>query len=229
MNSKIRLTPSRAFPKPNEYVLALEGEYRQWAFSEERAPQNRGQWHDQVFGVHASSPLDLEIGTGNGNFFAHRAHLHPDRCLVGIELKFKPLIQSIRRALRVGALNARIVRYDAWAVEELFAPLELNDVFIHFPDPWEKKRQWKHRLIDDGFLKTLFELQRPGSIVDFKTDSLDYFQWAIERFKRSPYRIVAQTEDLAQSEWALTNFRTHFENLWMSKGLKINYARLERR
>lgn len=226
LNSKVRITSTQALPNPNQYVQALLGEYAEWALSEDRAPLHRGRWRAEVLRVADDKPVDLEIGTGNGYFFAHQALAHPERCLLGIELKYKPLIQSIRRALRGGARNARIMRYDAYALEELFAPGELNDVFIHFPDPWEKKRHWKHRLIDDGFLTELARLQRPGSHVDFKTDSLDYFEWAVERFKRSPYELIAETRDLYQSEWSASNFQTHFERLWLSKGLKINFARL---
>ncbi len=228
INTKARISLTRNLPKPNMYVRMLEGEFAPWAFNEERAPLFRGLWREQVFKVAADHPLDLEIGTGNGYFFAHRAKARPERCLVGIELKFKPLIQSIRRAVRDGAENARIARYDAWAVEELFAPGELDDVFIHFPDPWEKKRQLKHRLIDDEFIEVVHGLQKPGSVIDFKTDSLDYFEWAVERFRRSPYEIVAETRDLHSSEWAARNFVTHFEKLWTSKGIKINYALLRR-
>lgn len=228
LKTKARISLTRNLPNPNDYVKMMDGEFASWAFNEERAPGFRGRWRAEVFGVDSSHPLDLEIGTGNGYFFAHRANTRSDRALVGIELKFKPLIQSIRRAIKDGAKNVRIVRYDAWAVEELFESGELNDVFIHFPDPWEKKRQWKHRLIDDEFVTLLHGLQRPGSILDFKTDSLDYFEWAMERFRCSPYKIIAETRDLHASEWATTNFVTHFESLWTSKGIKINYARLQR-
>lgn len=227
-NSKVRISLTRNLPNPTEYVQLLNGELKDWAFNEERSPSFKGRWREQVYKVSPETPFDLEIGTGNGYFFAHHANKHPERCFVGIELKYKPLIQSIKRALRGGAKNTKILRYDAWAIDELFAEGELNDIYIHFPDPWEKKKQWKHRLIDDEFMKVAHSLQRPGSMIDFKTDSLDYFEWAMERFKRSPYKIEAETRDLHKSEWAATNFATHFENLWTSKGILINYARLRR-
>jgi tRNA (guanine-N7-)-methyltransferase len=206
----------------------MDGEFAEWVFNEEQAPKQRGLWRSGIFKTVDEHPLDLEIGTGNGYFFSHHANGHPERSLVGVELKYKPLVQSIRRAVRQGAKNARICRYDAWAIDELFDSGELNDIYIHFPDPWEKKKKWKHRLIDDEFWKVLHRLQRPGGIVDFKTDSLDYFEWAMERFRRSSFEILAETRDLHQSEWAPKNFVTHFEKFWVSKGLKINYVLLLR-
>jgi len=222
-----RISVTRDLPNPTEYVQLLQGEYAPWAFDEMRAPTFRGKWRAE-FQVSEQTPIDLEIGTGNGFFFAHRSAQNPQRCLVGIELKYKPLIQSIKRALRGGAEKVRIVRFDASAPDELFDREEINDVFIHFPDPWEKKKKWKHRLIQTEFLDVMFDLQRPGSRLEFKTDSLDYFEWSVERFKQSRYQTEALTHDLHSSEWASRNFVTHFEKLWTSKGIKINYANLYR-
>lgn len=226
--SRPRMSLTKNLRRPTEYVNMLNGEYSQWAFNEERAPRCKGKWRNEVFGVEAGHPLDLEIGTGNGYFFAHLAEKNQNRALIGIELKYKPLIQSIRRALRAGGKDVRIARYDASLVNDLFAPGELNNVYIHHPDPWPKKRGWKHRLIQDDFLVTLHGLMRPSSFVDFKTDSRDYFEWAVERFKRSPFRLTRETWDLHHSEWKDENFVTHFESLFLAKGQPIHYARLER-
>lgn len=221
-----RMALTRNLRRPTQYVTMMNGEYSQWAFNEERAPLFRGKWRNEVFQVPETQPLDLEIGTGNGYHFAHLACKNKDRALVGIEIKFKPLIQSIRRALRGGAQNARIVRYDANLLDDLFGEGELNNVYIHHPDPWPKKRQWKHRLIQDDFLLILWRLMRPGSFVDFKTDSRDYFEWSIEKFKASPFEVTRETWDLHQSEWQNENFITQFERIFLAQGLPIHYARL---
>ncbi len=143
-------------------------------------------------------------------------------------MRYKPLIQTIRRALSRECKNARVSRYNAYLLNELFTPGELNDVFIFFPDPWEKLRQQKHRLVRDEFLTQMFEMQRPGSRLIFKTDSRDYFDWSLTRFKRSPYKVVGYTYDLHASEFASSNFITQFENIFLRQGLKIGYALLER-
>lgn len=227
-----RLVETKSLPNPTEYVLALTGEYRDWAYDEERAPKNRGVWR-KLFGEEANrpddeKPMDLEIGTGNGYFFANRAATCPDRLLVGMELKYKPLIQSIRRARREKCTNARIARYDANCLEDLFAEGELNHVFIHHPDPWPRQRDWKHRLIQDEFLELLWPLMRPGSFVNFKTDSEDYYDWALPIFEKSKFKKLRATRDLHRSEWASENFVTHFESLFLQKGQPIFYCRFEK-
>lgn len=227
--ARLNITKTRDIKTPTYYVTALQTEYAGFAYDEERAETFRGEWRKACFEADESAPLDLEIGTGNGYFFSHRTHAQPARLLVGIEIKFKPLIQSIRRALHGGPnikpRNMRMVRYHARFVANLFAPGELNHIFIHHPDPWTRRRSHKHRLLRRETLQTFFTLQRPKSFLEFKTDSRDYFMWALEEFKASNYILERYTEDLHKSEWSGENFTTHFERIFISKGQPIYYLR----
>lgn len=223
-SSQLRISSTAKIPVPNEYINALLHDLKEWSFDESRVPAFKGKWREMAFAAGDDALMDLEIGTGNGLHFAHHSLKHPDRKLIGLELKYKPLIQSIRRALRGGAQNARIARYNAYLLHEMFTPRELNDVYIFFPDPWEKQRQHKHRLIQDEFLVNLHQMQRAGSRLFFKTDSADYFKWSLERFQRSPYKVEAFTFDLHASEFKEGNFITQFENIFIRQGIKIGYA-----
>lgn len=211
----------------NPYVELMYTEYKNWSY-DEKASENKGLWRSNVFKCGLEVPLDLEIGTGNGTHFAQLSEKHPDRMLVGLELKFKTLVQSIRRSLRAGCTNARMARYRAEGIRELFADGELNDVYIHFPDPWPKKRHNKNRLIQAPFLENLFRVMKSGSFVEFKTDDYPYFQWAMWYFARSPFVIQFFTEDLHNSSRKDKNFVTHFESLFLKKQQPIFYCRLLR-
>lgn len=224
-----RINRTKGIPNPNVYINALEGEFSKFAFSEERAPLNKGKWRSDIF--NAKSPetaLDVEFGTGNGHHFAHHAVHNPDRLLIGLELKYKPLIQSIRRALNGKAENARILRYHAHNVDLIFEPQEINNVYIHFPDPWERPRKFKNRIVCETFLKRLYDLQRPGSFIEFKTDSREYFLWALNEIKRSPYQIEFETLDLHSTDLKETNFITTFERIFIRQNIPINYVKLRR-
>lgn len=223
--AQFHISKTKNLPKPSAYVLAMYNEYQGWAFDEEETPKIKGRWAEE-FG--STNPIDLEIGTGNGTHFAHRAVNFPDRNLVGLELKYKPLIQTIRRARRQGCVNAKVARFNASLLSELFVPNELNDVYIYFPDPWEKLSQQKHRLIQSQFLDSLHDLQKEGSHVEFKTDSQSYFAWALTIFQKSRYQILAHTEDLYSSPWAENNYPTAFEAIFARQGLKISYLRAQK-
>lgn len=221
-----QLSLTRTIPKPTYYISAIDGEFADFSFNEERSTQFKGKWREQIFKVDELSPIDVEFGTGNGNHFSHHACQNPKRSIVGFELKYKPLIQSIRRALQGGAQNARILRYHAHNVDLVFEKNEINNVYIHFPDPWERPKQFKNRIVCETFLKRLYELQREGSFVEFKTDSRDYFLWALNEIKKSPYKIEFQSLDLHQSPQLEKNFITTFEKIFIKKGIPINYCRL---
>lgn len=221
-------------PKPTVYSLALDNEYKDVAFSEERAPANKGLWRLKVFAGVASTPLDVEIGTGAGDHFADWAQKHPERLVVGLELKYKPLIQSIRRTRVAGCKNAAICRYHAFNLDLLFDKGEVNNVFIHFPDPWTSPYKPKNRVVNRIILDWLYEMQRPGSFLEFKTDSREYFLWALEEIKASKYRVEFQTLNLygeaggADSRYLQENFATGFEKIFIRQGIEINYIRLVR-
>ncbi len=211
----------------NPYVELMYGEFKDWAY-DSNATDYRGLWRKEVFDCDNEAPLDLEIGTGNGTHFAHRAQECPNRCLVGLELKFKTAVQSIRRARSLGCRNARMVRYKAQAIGDLFAPAEVNDVYIYFPDPWPKVKQQKNRLIQKEFLSDLYSIMRQGSYLEFKTDDLPYFHWAVRLFFASSFEVIFYSEDLHASFRKDKNFITQFESLFMKKRQPIYYCRLQK-
>jgi tRNA (guanine-N7-)-methyltransferase len=227
-----RLNLTRTLPVPNAYTLALDGEFAAVAFNEERAPLNRGRWRSAVFKVGEDVPMDLEIGTGAGTHFAHYAKARPERMVVGLEVKYKPLIQTIRRAVVGGSKNAAVARFHAFDVADLFSEGEINNVFIHFPDPWTSPKKPRNRVVSEQILRQLHALQRPGSIIEFKTDSREYFLWALEEIERSPYKVLFQTLDLhhdpAGAQAKAENFKTTFENIFVRQGIPINFIRLLR-
>ena len=223
-----QISVTKNLPFPTEYVTALENECAHVAFSEERAPRNQGLWRSQVFNVTTDTPMDVEIGTGNGTHFRHHVTKNPGRCLVGLELKYKPLIQTIRSALREGCKNAAICRYHAMNIDLLFSTNEINDVYIHFPDPWVSPRKPRNRFVNRRVLGMLAQLQRPGSQIEFKTDSREYFDWAMEEIKESSYKIIYSTFDLHNSEKSVGNVITTFERIFMRKNIPINYVLLQK-
>lgn len=215
------------FSLSNPYVALMYGEFKPWSF-DEKAVENKGLWRTDIFKCDSEKAIDLEIGTGNGTHFAQLTENYPERYFIGLELKYKTLVQSIRRTLNAGCKNARVARIEAEKVLELFEPEEINNVYIHFPDPWPKKRHIKNRLMQTEFLKNLYQVMRPGSYVEFKTDHYDYFEWAMPYISRSAFEIEFYSEDLHNSFQASKNFVTHFESLFLRKRQPIFYCRFKK-
>jgi tRNA (guanine-N7-)-methyltransferase len=225
-----RTNLTRHLPKPNAYALALDNEYKEFAFNEERAPLNKGHWREKVFKCANEKALDVEIGTGAGTHFANYANKHLDRYLVGLELKYKPLIQSIRRAQVSGARNSAICRYHAFDLDLLFAENEINHMFIHFPDPWVTPRKPKNRVVNFKNLELIYDMQRAGSYLEFKTDSREYFLWSLDEIKKTRYKVEFETLNLYKDggEYLAQNFQTTFEKIFVRQGIEINYIKLSK-
>jgi tRNA (guanine-N7-)-methyltransferase len=225
---RARINITRLLRSPNAYTIALDNEFKDYAFNEERAPLNKGKWRSDVFKCDAEKPVDVEIGTGAGMHFAHHALKNPSRYLVGLELKYKPLIQTIRRAHLGGQRNSAICRFHAFDLEQLFENGEINNVFIHFPDPWTTPRKPKNRVVNRVILDQIYEMQRPGSFLEFKTDSREYFIWALDEIKESKYKVEFQTLDLYKDGgvYLEQNYQTTFEKIFIRQKIEINFVRL---
>ncbi len=232
-------------PFPHEYIRAFLDECSNFVFNEHQASEMKGQWIKKAFDLPLETPLDIEIGTGNGLHFSHQALSSPNRALVGFELKYKPLIQAIRRVLKTKSedldelkpkeqlkkVNARMVRYHASFLSDIFEPNEISNCFIHFPDPWPKKRQNKNRSINLNFLNGLYKLQKNDTFVEFKTDSEDYFESVLEQVSDTEYILDFYSFDYHKETYKPIDQKiiTFFENIFVRKGQPIYYLLLRKK
>ncbi|HEY8431557.1 MAG TPA: tRNA (guanosine(46)-N7)-methyltransferase TrmB, partial [Sandaracinaceae bacterium] len=110
-------------------------------------------------------------GFGRGRSLLERASEHPELRVIGVELKAKWAAKVEARRVARGIENARVLRAD---VRELLARSGpdgcLARVFVHFPDPWWKKRHGKRRVIGGELLDQLARLIAPGGELFVQTD-----------------------------------------------------------
>ncbi len=115
--------------------------------------------------------LDEEIGFGNGGFLEHYAPQHPDRYVVGFEIR-QQMVGIAQR--KIEALNINNV-YLGWGngnfgLEDLFADNSIDRVFVFHPDPWPKAKQHKRRLVNPSFLTLVHQKLKPDGQIFMATD-----------------------------------------------------------
>ena len=226
--ASLKLKQTKNIPNPNIYIQKMYDEYAPFTYDEMSAPQWKGLWKKEVFN-NPKGRLHLEIGTGTGFHIARQAVLHPHDSFIGIELKYKPLIQSIRRAVRSCSKNVRLLRYNACQIENLFQAQELNNIYIHFPDPWPKRRQQKHRLITPSFIKKTALIQNKQGILELKTDCKEYFMTVLSLFKQSiHYQQSHCSFDLHADSLPKGHIITTFESLFIDKNQPIYFSQWKR-
>ena len=91
-------------------------------------------------------PLHLEIGCGKGAFVCQMAARHPEIDFVAVEVVRNVIVMAMEKAVAAGLTNVRFISCDARMLEEIFAPGEVDRVYLNFSDPWPKTRQHKRRL-----------------------------------------------------------------------------------
>ncbi len=169
-----------------------------------------------------SGPLVVEIGFGNGGFLIGQAGQHPASNFVGIERSWGSMQRIFKRLDQAALTNMRLVQGNAaFVLERLFAPDDIDQVFIHFSDPWPKERHHSRRLIQPGFVRLLAQRLAPGSEVTIATDHADYAAWIGK---------VLEGQPLLRSCFPATSVHdlpgrtpTRYERKAMAAGVPIHY------
>jgi tRNA (guanine-N7-)-methyltransferase len=115
---------------------------------------------------------EIELGPGRGWFLVERAEAEPRAALVGLEIRRKwAAIVDARLAARGYGARARVFAEDArFALPRLGPDASVRRFFVHFPDPWWKKRHAKRLLVQGDFLGQVARLLEPGGELFVQTD-----------------------------------------------------------
>jgi tRNA (guanine-N7-)-methyltransferase len=121
--------------------------------------------------VEGSGPIELDIGFGRGLSLFERAALSPDSRIIGIEIKTKLAYKVDQRLRKHDLRNVKVLCGDAREILKRAEPAgSVEQVSLHFPDPWWKKRHDKRRVIGDALLTELGRLMKPGGQLFIQTD-----------------------------------------------------------
>ncbi|MBU3877485.1 tRNA (guanosine(46)-N7)-methyltransferase TrmB [Faecalicatena sp. AGMB00832] len=188
-----------------------------------RPEAQKGCW-SQVFGN--KNPIHIEIGMGKGQFLLNMAKRFPEVNFVGIERYTSVLLRAVEKydTEEFNMLNnVRFVCMDARDVEEVFAPEEVEKIYLNFSDPWPKARHAKRRLTSVEFLARYEKILVPGGKVEFKTDNTELFNFSLEQVREAGWILEHYTYDLHHHEvMNKGNVMTEYEEKFSAKGNPIN-------
>ncbi|WP_245587048.1 MULTISPECIES: tRNA (guanosine(46)-N7)-methyltransferase TrmB [Pelistega] len=140
---------------------------------------------EQVF--KRSAPTILEIGFGMGETTEKICLTRKDENFLGVEVFNAGVGSMLNRIENSGLTNMRIIQHDAVDVVNHMIPLEsLAGIHIYFPDPWQKKRHHKRRLIQSPFVKLLAERLKTGGYIHCATDWENYAEQMLEVLSAEP-------------------------------------------
>jgi tRNA (guanine-N7-)-methyltransferase len=121
------------------------------------------------------APVVVEIGSGVGEATAALAASRPEVDVLAFEVWRPGIAHTLGLLAEAGADNVRLLSVDAvWALEHLFAPGSVAELWTFFPDPWPKKRHHKRRLVSSAFAGLVVSRLRPGALWRLATDWEEY-------------------------------------------------------
>lgn len=176
----------------------------------------------------ADGPIVCDLGCGSGNFLLQMAAAHPEKRFAGFELRYKRLVKAARKVERAELKNVWFLREQAERFPRYFDPGSVEEVYINFPDPWQKYGQWKHRMVNADFLRELTRILVPGGRFYLKTDHSGYFLHTLSLLKQVPaLEIRAFRNDLLRTPRPGRPIRSEFEDLFRSRRRPIHYLVME--
>lgn len=183
----------------------------------EELEAHKGQWR-QLF-ADPGLPLQVELGSGKGQFIAGMAKQYEAVNFLGLEVQLGVIYYAARKLAEGKVTNAKMLLFDIANIEDIFAAGEVERFYINFCDPWPKARHAKRRLTYHTFLDRYRRLLAPEGEVHFKTDNEELFQFSLEEFTSAGWTLKNITYDLHQTE--LPNVKTEYEEKFSAKGQRI--------
>ena len=164
--------------------------------------------------------LWVEVGCGKGKFTAETAQANPDVLLIAVERCREAMVVAMEKAQAMGLTNVLFIDMDVEKIEEIFAPEEIDRLFINFPDPWPRKKNAKRRLTHRGFLDKYCRVVRQGGEIHYKTDNAPLFAFSLEEFAACGLEVKNCTFDLHAN--GIVGIMTGYEEKFHALGTPIN-------
>ena len=106
------------------------------------------------------------------------------------------LVMAMEKAMQLELKNVYFISDDVTRIDELFAPGEVDRLYINFCDPWPRNKSARRRLTYRDFLEKYKKVMKPGSVIEFKTDNAPLFEFSLKEFAHCGLELRNVTHDL---------------------------------
>jgi len=185
----------------------------------------KGAWNTKFF--NNSNPITVELGCGKGEFTVGLALKYPERNFIGIDLKGARLWRGAKDSKINNLKNVAFIRTRVELVEFLFAPGEISEIWITFPDPQPKQSKAKKRLTSPQFLDRYRKVCVPEPTIHLKTDNASFFDYTLETIREQSLLLLSHSynvDEMINNE-EVTSIRTYYEEKFRKEGVVIKYLK----
>lgn len=183
----------------------------------------KGHWRDTFFGN--DHPIVLELGCGRGEYTVGLAAAHPEMNYIGVDIKGARMWRGAKTATEQAMENVAFLRTRIEFIDSFFAPGEVDQIWITFPDPQMNKRRVNKRLTAPGFLERYARFLRPDGIIHLKTDSGHLHAYTRAVLDANDITPAVCCDDIYGKGIAdaKLSIKTTYEARFLAEGLPITY------
>jgi tRNA (guanine-N7-)-methyltransferase len=181
-----------------------------------------GTWKDFF---HNNNTITLELACGKGEYAVGLGRLFPDRNFIGVDLKGNRIWVGAKKALAENLSNVGFLRTQIDQIAGYFAPGEVQEIWLTFPDPQLRTSRAKKRLTHPKFLRLYQQIVAPGGYIHLKTDSPSLYRftkWVIDLYQLPLLQDIDDVYAQEKVSEAL-QIKTHYEGLDIAASNKIHY------
>ena len=190
-------------------------------------PQHmKGNWH-QHFGN--QNPIVLELACGRGEYTVGLSAMYPEKNFIGVDIKGNRMYIGAKKCLDENRTNAAFLRTQISMLADYFAPGEVSEIWITFPDPQLKTGRARKRLTYPRYLRIYRQIMAAGASIHLKTDSPDLFQFTTLVAEQYHLPVVESLTNVCASSQKpeLTGIKTYYESLDIAQSNRIFYLHLQ--
>ena len=186
-------------------------------------PENMpGKWKDFF---HNDHPIVLELACGKGEYAVGLGQLFPSTNFLGVDLKGNRIWVGAKKALQLNLSNVGFLRTQIDRIATHFAPSEVAEIWLTFPDPQLRTSKAKKRLTHPKFLRLFQQILQPGGSIHLKTDSPSLYRftkWVIDLYELP---VITDTDNVYAQENVsdVLKIKTHYESLDIAQSNRIHY------
>ena len=220
MDDNFCYRPDFKYTHDNPYHEKLKI-FDSFVLRDDEAEVHAHQWR-KVF--NNDRPIEVEIGTGYGEFMLSYCKDHPHLNFIGLDHRFKRSFSLAKKLNQLEHRNFRYLRARGERIQFIFGPEEVQNIYYFFPDPWPKKRHHKKRLFQKPFLDACHHILKKNGRVYVKTDHDGYFEWMMKELESEErFEIEIHSRDFRNHypHHFLTQYKTKFEKIFLSQGVLI--------
>lgn len=185
----------------------------------------KGKWNE-FFGN--DNPIVLELGCGKGEYTIGMAKQNKNKNFIGIDIKGARFWRGAKTAIEDNVSNAAFLRTQIELIDGLFAPDEVSEIWITFPDPQIKYKRTKHRLTNEVFLDKYKLILKEDGTVNLKTDSEFMHGYTLGLLHGKGHEVLYANHDIYKNEGSpkeVLEIQTFYEKQYLDKGKPITYIK----